>query len=303
MSTLQTNIDAFIHSLEIEENASPHTLRNYASDLRQVLHYAAESTGRPAEQIEATTLDDQLVRAFLVQRLRQNAKSSAARKLSALKRFARHMVRRGVLESDPTRGISAPKQQKRLPTHLSVDDMFRLLEAPDRTTPTGRRDRAILEVLYSAGLRVSEAVGLNWSDIDESLSVLRVRGKGRKERVVPIGQTALQALQAYHDSLGELCPRGVGDAEAVFLNRRGSRLTARSVARSLDAYTVRSGLAGKISPHALRHSFATHLLGAGADLRSIQELLGHSTLSTTQKYTHVNLDQLMATYDKAHPRA
>ena len=303
MSTLQTNIDAFIHALEIEENASPHTLRNYASDLRQVLNFAAASTGLAAEEVAATALDNQMVRGFLVQRLRQNAKSSAARKLSALKRFARHMVQRGVLENDPTRGISAPKQQKRLPTHLSVDDMFRLLDAPDRGTPNGRRDRAILEVLYSAGLRVSEAVGLNWTDIDESLGVLRVRGKGRKERVVPIGQTALLALVTYRESIAKLCPAGVRDAEAVFLNCRGSRLTARSVGRSLDTYTARSGLAGKISPHALRHSFATHLLGAGADLRSIQELLGHSTLSTTQKYTHVNLDQLMQTFDKAHPRA
>jgi integrase/recombinase XerC len=181
--------------------------------------------------------------------------------------------------------------------------MFRLLEAPPADTSAGLRDRAILEVTYSCGLRVSELVGLDWPDIDAALSVIRVRGKGRKERVVPIGQKALDALERYRAVLAELCGRSLRDAQAVFLNTRGTRLTSRSVARLVDAYTLSSGLAAKISPHALRHSFATHLLGAGADLRAIQELLGHASLSTTQKYTHVHLDQLMAVYDKAHPRA
>jgi integrase/recombinase XerC len=289
--------------LEVEENASPHTLRNYGSDLAQFAAFAAEQRGGRAEELGADVVDDRLVRGFLVGRLRHNAKSSAARKLSAVKRFARFLVGRGVLASDPTLSVTAPKAAKRLPAHLTVDDMFRLLEAPDLATSAGRRDRALLEVIYSAGLRVSEAVGLDWRDIDTSLGVLRVRGKGRKERVVPIGSTALEALAAYRDVIPLLCPRGVVDRAAVFLNARGGRLTARSVARSLDHYCVRSGLAAKISPHALRHSFATHLLGAGADLRAIQELLGHASLSTTQKYTHVNLDHLMAAYDKAHPRA
>ena len=181
--------------------------------------------------------------------------------------------------------------------------MFRLLTAPLPATPAGLRDRALLEVAYSCGLRVSELVGLDWSDVDERLSVVRVVGKGRKERIVPIGDAALDALRAYRDAIPRLCPRGVKVPDAVFLNQRGGRLTVRSVGRFVDAYTLLGGIAGKISPHALRHSFATHLLGAGADLRAIQEMLGHASLSTTQKYTHVNLDQLMAAYDKAHPRA
>jgi integrase/recombinase XerC len=207
------------------------------------------------------------------------------------------------MATDPTVGLTTPKQDKQLPNHLTVDDMFRLLEAPSAETPAGLRDRAILEVTYSCGLRVSELVGLDWSDIDTDLGLVRVRGKGRKERVVPIGTKGLDALARYRQHLGLLCPRGVRDRGAVFLNRRGTRLTTRSVARLVDAYTVASGLSNKVSPHALRHSFATHLLGAGADLRAIQELLGHASLSTTQKYTHVNLDQLMAVYDKSHPRA
>ncbi len=303
MTTLRESIAAFLRMLEVEENVSPHTLRNYGSDLAQFLAFAAEQRGVAAEEVAAAALDDRLARSFLVHRLRRNAKSSAARKLSALKRFARYLVQREVLASDPTLAVAAPPAPKRLPAHLTVDDMFRLLEAPDLATPAGRRDRAILEVIYSAGLRVSEAVGLDWSDLDPSLGVVRVRGKGRKERVVPIGSTALAALDGYRDGVALLCPRGVRDASAVFLNHHGGRLTARSVARALETYCLRSGIAARISPHALRHSFATHLLGAGADLRAIQELLGHASLSTTQKYTHVNLDHLMATYDKAHPRA
>ncbi|HYD50378.1 MAG TPA: tyrosine-type recombinase/integrase, partial [Terriglobales bacterium] len=170
-------------------------------------------------------------------------------------------------------------------------------------TAAGLRDRALLEVTYSAGLRVSELVGLDWRDIDADVEMVRVRGKGNKERVVPIGRRALAALAAYLDKIGELCPRGVRQPEAVFLNTRGERLTTRSVARVVDRYVLTSAIATKASPHALRHSFATHLLSAGADLRAIQELLGHASLSTTQRYTHVDLSQLMRVYDKAHPRA
>jgi integrase/recombinase XerC len=220
-----------------------------------------------------------------------------------VKRFVRHLLRRNVLAVDPTVGVRAPRADRRLPNHLSVDDTFRLLEAPSAETPAGLRDRALLEVTYSCGLRVSELVGLDWSDVDAGLGVVRVRGKGRKERIVPIGATALAALDAYRARLPELCRRPPRDRQAVFLNQRGRRLTVRSVARFVDRYTLTGGVAGKVSPHALRHSFATHLLGAGADLRAIQEMLGHASLSTTQQYTHIDLDQLMATYDKAHPRA
>jgi integrase/recombinase XerC len=301
--TLQEEIADCLRHLEVEENVSPHTLRGYASDLRQLSEFAARRQGCEVERLPCEALDQTLVRAFLVDVLRHNRKSSAARKLSAVKRFARHLLGKGSLAVDPVAGVSAPRKDQHLPNHLSVDDMFRLLEAPDGETPAGLRDRAILELTYSCGLRVGELVGLDWADLDPELALVRVRGKGRKERVVPIGQKALAALAAYRTRLADLCPKQTRDAKAMFLNRRGGRLTSRSVARLVDAYTLRSGVAGKVSPHALRHSFATHLLGAGADLRSIQELLGHASLSTTQKYTHVNLDQLMTVYDKAHPRA
>ncbi len=303
MAELIKDVESFLATLEVEENASPNTLRSYRSDLKQLVNFAAARHACDAADLHSGVVDQLLVRAFMVDLLRRSAASSTARKLSAVKRLARHMLRAGSLKTDPTVGLSAPKQDKKLPNHLTVDDTFRLLDAPDTAKAAGARDRAILEVVYSAGLRVSEVVGLNWEDLDQSLEVLRVRGKGRKERVVPIGGAALRALAAYRERIGEVCPGGRKDQEAVFLNQRGGRLTVRSVARAVDRYTLQCGLAGKISPHALRHSFATHLLSAGADLRAIQELLGHASLSTTQKYTHVNLDQLMETYDKSHPRS
>ena len=303
MAALNTYIVEFLTTLEVEDNASPHTLRNYRSDLRQLVVFAAQQRACALDAVSAEALDQTLVRAFLIDVLQRNRKSSAARKLSAVKRFVRYLLHRKVLAVDPTLGITTPTKDRQLPIHLSVDDIFRLLEAPDANTPLGLRDRTLLEVTYSCGLRVSELVGLNWDDIDVTLGLVRVRGKGNKERVVPIGRKALEVLTAYRTRLPELCRQSLRNSEAVFVNRRGGRLTARSVARAVDTHTMRCGLAGKVSPHALRHSFATHLLGAGADLRAIQELLGHTSLSTTQKYTHVNLDQLMTTYDKAHPRA
>jgi integrase/recombinase XerC len=303
MTTLQAALDDFLRTLTVEENASPNTARAYAADLGQLLASIAKRTGQAIETVPCPALDRDAVRAFLVERLKAAKRSSAARKLSAVKRFARHLLQRGVLVADPSAGVQAPRQDKTLPAHLSVDDMFRLLAAPADDTPVGLRDRALLEVTYSCGLRVSELVGLDWRDLDEGLAVVRVRGKGRKERLVPVGATALQALHAYGEAVPRLCRRGVRNTDAVFLNQRGGRLTVRSVARLVDASTLRGGVAAKISPHALRHSFATHLLGAGADLRAIQEMLGHASLSTTQRYTHVDLDQLMVAYDKAHPRA
>jgi integrase/recombinase XerC len=293
----------FLRTLEVEENASPHTLRNYRSDLQQLLDFLARAGRVTPKELRVRDVTARDLRLFLVELLRRNRKSSVARKLSAARRFFRHALQRGRITQDPTIGLTAPRQDKQLPAHLTVDDMFRLLQAPRADTPAGLRDRALLEVTYSCGLRVSELVGLDWTDIDRDLGLARVRGKGRKERVVPIGKPAIDALERYRDHLAQLCPRGVRDGAAIFVNQRGMRLTARSVARLVDTYTLTSGLAAKISPHALRHSFATHLLGAGADLRAIQELLGHASLSTTQKYTHVHLDHLMSVYDKAHPRA
>lgn len=303
MAMLCTHIDEFLQRLAVEENASAHTVRSYASDLGQLLAFLAAHRGCDVAAVPCDALDRDALRAFVVERLRLNARSSAARKLSAVRGLVRELLRRGLLDRDPCVAIQAPRADRRLPAHLTVDDTFRLLAAPEATTPCGLRDRAVLEVVYSCGLRVSELVALDWNDVDAELELVRVRGKGRKERIVPIGATALAALTRYREQVPALCPRGVREPDAVFLNQRGGRLTVRSVARLVDRYTVAGGVSGKISPHALRHSFATHLLGAGADLRAIQEMLGHASLSTTQKYTHVDLAQLMATYDKAHPRA
>lgn len=300
---MQHLIADFIRSLEVEENASPHTLRNYGSDLRQLVAFVAAELDVAPEAIDPLRLDEHMMRGFVISLLRRNRKSSVARKISAARRFVRFLLQRGVITIDPMARVTTPKQEKSLPVHLSVDDVFRLVDAPSAATPAGLRDRAILEVTYNCGLRVSEVVGLNWTDIDAALQLVRIHGKGGKERMVPIGATALSAIDAYRHRLGELCGAKPRDPSAVFVNRRGSRLTTRSVARIVEASTRRSGIASKVSPHALRHSFATHLLGAGADLRAIQELLGHASLSTTQRYTHVNLGQLMAVYDKSHPRA
>ena len=301
-----TSMQEFQRALVAEENASPHTVRNYLSDVKQLRafllghHLALDGAGR---DVRVDRVDHLAIRGFLTHLLRTNRKSSVGRKLSAAKGFFAFLLRRGVIARDPTAGVATPKKEQQLPVHLTVDDMFRLLEAPPQDTPAGLRDRAILEVLYSCGVRVSELVGLDWVDVDPGLELVRVRGKGGKERLVPIGQKALAALQTYRGRIADLCPRRLRDERAVYLNRRGERLTSRSVARLVERYVATSGIATKASPHALRHSFATHLLNAGADLRAIQELLGHASLSTTQKYTHVNLDQLMSVYDKAHPRA
>lgn len=299
-------IEAFERSLLAESNASINTARGYISDLRQFHEFLRERAKRIGDDPEAVRPDDVdslVLRAYLAERMAENRRSSVGRKLSAIKQFYRFLLRREWVRRDPTVGVATPKKDQQLPAHLTVDDMVRLLEAPPADTPAGLRDRALLEVTYSCGLRVSELVGLDWPDVDARLEIVRVFGKGRKERIVPIGTRALAALDAYREAIPLLCPRGVGDAKAVFLNRNGKRLTARSVARFVDRYVIEAGVAGKVSPHALRHSFATHLLDAGADLRAIQELLGHASLSTTQRYTHVSLDQLMKVYDKSHPRA
>ncbi|HVO24844.1 MAG TPA: tyrosine recombinase XerC [Candidatus Margulisiibacteriota bacterium] len=303
---MQALIDTYARALVVEENASPHTVRNYVSDLRQLRAFLLErrlGLDGAAADVAVDRVDHLAIRAFMTDLLRRNSKTSVGRKLSAWKQFFRFLLRRGAISRDPTAGIATPKKRQQLPVHLTVDDTFRLLEAPPKDTPAGLRDRALLEVVYSCGLRVAELVGLDWTDIDGGLELVRVRGKGGKERLVPIGRKALAALEAYRGRVADLCPRRLRDEKAVFLNRRGQRLTTRTVARLVDHYVAASGIATKASPHALRHSFATHLLNAGADLRAIQELLGHASLSTTQKYTHVNLDQLMSVYDKAHPRA
>jgi integrase/recombinase XerC len=312
-SHLDTLLDRYTTFLRVEKNVSAHTLRNYLSDLMQFFAFIEQSHARAeAQPIVVSQIDHHRIHAYLSMLHRQNKKSSIGRKLASIKSFFRFLLREGELERDPTILIGTPKKDQPLPTHLPVDDMFRLLETPANDVPSGVRDRAILEVLYSCGIRVSELVGLNWEHIDANLEVIRVLGKGNNERIVPIGSKALEALARYRQELPELiAPKrrqavianGMGPTAPVFLNSRGGRLTTRSVARLVGGHARDCGIAVQTSPHALRHTFATHLLDAGADLRAIQELLGHSSLSTTQRYTHINLDHLMRVYDKAHPKA
>ncbi len=248
-------------------------------------------------------IDIHAVRAFLASLMQQRKKSSISRKVAALKGFFRFLLAAKRIDKDPLLLIHSPKQEKPLPAFLSVDDVFQLLGGVKLKTGLDVRDLAVLEVFYSTGIRVSELVGLNWADIDVQLGIVRVVGKGSKERIVPIGQVALDALEPYAQEQRKRWNLVCKGETAVFLNNRGERITTRSVARIVEKHLKQAGIQIKMGPHGLRHSFATHLLNSGADLRVIQELLGHESLSTTQRYTHLNLDQLTAVYDKAHPRA
>jgi integrase/recombinase XerC len=297
--------EKYAEHLRIERTASPHTVRNYLSDLAQFRNFLIERNLclDAGGQVDIRKVDVHVVRAYLASLTKSRKKSSMGRKLAALKTFFRYLVATRYLESDPLRLIHSLKQEKPLPNFLSVDDVFRLLSINNGTGTLESRDRAILEVFYSTGIRVSELVGLNWSDVDFQLGIVRVIGKGAKERIVPIGEVALQALRAYSQEVRKKWNLACKGESPVFLNNRGGRITARSVARVVDKHLLEAGISVKMGPHGLRHSFATHLLNSGADLRVIQELLGHASLSTTQRYTHLNLDQLTAVYDKAHPRA
>ena len=297
-------IRAFMTFLMVERQASPETIRNYHSDLRQLTAFLTQSQPTPQTPrslpIDDITTDS--LRAYLHWLDRKGEKaSSLARKLACLRSFYRFHVREGTVAKNQAEDIRSPKLPKTLPRVLTKDDANVLMGFPEGDTALPLRDRAILETLYSTGARVSEAVGLNLGDLNRSDGLVHLRGKGRKERIVPIGEVALQAIQTYRASL----KRAAGDdrpATPLFLNHRGGRLTSRSVARLVARYSSRLA-GGSVSPHALRHSYATHLLDEGADLRSIQEMLGHASLSTTQKYTHLATDQLLAVYDRTHPRA
>ena len=298
-------IAAYSEHLRNERNVSPHTLRNYLSDLAQLELFLRErelclDSNR---KVDVRKVDIHVVRAFLAALTKDRKKSSIGRKLASLKGFFRYLIARKHLEKDPLLLIHSPKQEKPLPTFLSVDDTFQLLGGIKIKTDLDVRDRAVLEVFYSTGVRVSELVGLNWADIDFQLGIIRVVGKGSKERIAPIGEIALQALTDYGQEQRKKWHLACKGETPVFLNNRGERITTRSVARIVEKHLRQAGIQIKMGPHGLRHSFATHLLNSGADLRVIQELLGHASLSTTQRYTHLNLDQLTAVYDKAHPRA
>ena len=295
------HVAAFVDFLALNRNASAHTVAAYRRDILQYLDSVGRLRGRAVDKLQPSDLDLTSVRAFLGELHKQGqARASAARKLSALRAFGRYLRRERLVETEPAALAAAPKREQRMPAHLSVDEMTRLLDMPDSSTALGRRDRAILELFYASGLRLSELVGLDLEDLNLSARMVRVMGKGRKERLVPFNTAAKDAITVWLKDRAALL-RGAGDS--LFLNARGSRLTGRSVQRLVARYVSGCSTRFGISPHALRHSFATHLLQYGADLRAIQELLGHVQLSTTQRYTHVNLAQLQETYRRAHPRA
>ncbi len=289
---MQRYIDKFINYLKIEKNAAEHTITNYKIDLRSFLSFLQGK--------DVSTVDHLMLRRFLADmRARAYSKRTIARKLASLRSFFKFLYREGYIKSNPVTAISSPKLDKKLPIFLDVGKVTTLILTPDTKTDSGLRDRAILETLYSTGIRVSELVGLDSSDVDFISGVIKVFGKGSKERIVPIGDEAIAAIRKYIVKRN----KRVKDKDAIFLNSRGGRLTDRSVRRVIDKYIHACSIEEKISPHSLRHSFATHLLDRGADLRSVQELLGHMNLSTTQIYTHVTMARMKSVYDKAHPRA
>ena len=292
---MRKHIFDFLNYLRNERNVSPHTLRSYLADLEQLSTFLGDK--------ELSAVDHQTLRRFIAHLMQGEVKkSSIARKLSAVRSFFRYLNRDGTLTSNPARLVATPRREKRLPAVLTADDALRLMESPKEKKPEDHamvlRDRAVLETLYSTGIRASELIGMNREDLDRHASLIRIRGKGRKERIVPIGTTARDAIDAYMAGTSR-----IAETSAVFIGPSGKRLTARTVQRILENHRKQLGMQQKASPHTLRHSYATHMLESGADLRAIQELLGHASLSTTQRYTHVNLDSLMEVYDKAHPKA
>ena len=299
----------FLDHLRYERNVSAHTLRNYESDLLQFFDFLApddQQTGKRREP-KIDQIDHLTIREWLATlHSDHKKKASIARKLAALRTFFQFLVREGVLELNPAKLVATPRKEKKLPVHLSIEDAVRFIETPDADSDFGKRDRAILELLYATGVRVSELVQLDLRDIDFNNKLLRVFGKRRKERIVPFGEPAAKALQQYLSVREKFLMNAAvtkRDAQPLVLNYQGTRMTTRSVGRLVEKYIRMCAGIHNISPHALRHSFATHLLDSGADLRDIQALLGHARLSTTQVYTHVSMEKLIEVYDKAHPKA
>ena len=298
-------ISDFQTYLRVERNVSGHTRTAYMADLEEFVEFL-QRNNFIKNQDGIAGIETETIRAYLGHLFRQKLKKvTINRKISSLRAFYKYLIRNGKTKSNPAAMLRTAKTEKYMPNFLSVDEMFELLNAQSDSSISGLRDRAMLELFYSSGLRLSELAGLNVTDLDFNQALVKVRGKGRKERIVPIGGPALKAIQEYLAKTGAARKKADADIfkNPLFLNVRGARITGRSIARIVDEATKKSGIGRKISPHALRHTFATHLLNAGADLRSIQELLGHESLSTTQKYTAVNINRMMEVYDKAHPRA
>ena len=328
-------IEEFLNYLRFERHFSPHTAKCYAADLHQFCEFLAEHGGRTqepggngyhagsngngssvaivtvaaprvqvTESVSLTAVDTEDVQRFLAfLNERAYSKSTTARKLATLRSFYKFCLRRAYVQVNPLAAIRTPKQEKRLPKFLEEEQVRKLLETPDTNMVLGCRDRAMLETMYSTGVRVSELVDLNIADVDFVGEALHIRGKGKKQRVTPISPTALAWIKRYMELRRQDPRAGTSNQEAVFVNKHGQRLSTRSVRRKLDKYLAIAGLDPAISPHTLRHSFATHMLSRGADLRSVQELLGHQSLSTTQIYTHVTVNRMKQAYDAAHPRS
>jgi integrase/recombinase XerC len=296
-------IGEFLDSLTYERNVSANTIAAYRDDLESFIGFLCNdylTLGR--DHLELRRVDHLAVRAYLAHLSRRKlSRATVARHLSALRTFFKYLVREGVVEANPARTVATPKKEKHLPAVMQTSDVALLIEQPDVSTTLGLRDAAWMELLYASGLRISELVGIDIDDVELRARLVKVHGKGSKERIVPFGSKAEEALRNYLAVRGQLSADP--DEQAVFVNYRGGRLTTRSVRRLFDGYLRKASLRAGISPHTMRHSVATHLLNAGADLRGIQELLGHASLSTTQKYTHLNDWQLIAVYKKAHPRA
>jgi integrase/recombinase XerC len=300
MEPLSPFLEKFKAHLETEKGSSPHTVRNYLIDLLDFERYLV---GTMKLTLLAGT--HAAIRGYMGTLAVDHAATSRGRRLASIKSFYKYLLRQKLLPGNPAKLVKSPKKPQALPKVLPVDEVFAILDMPSLKSVLGLRDKAILEILYGGGLRISELCGLDLLDVDRSGRIVRVMGKGSKERLCPVNAQSIRSLEAYLARRGELLatPRPGQAPDAIFLNYRGGRLTPRSIARHLDTYVVKLALTRKVSPHTLRHSFATHLLGGGADIRSIQELLGHSSLSTTQRYTDVTVEQLQQIYDAAHPRA
>jgi integrase/recombinase XerC len=295
---MQEDFDKYLKYLEAERNVSPYTIRNYKTDLSDFFHFLKQKDVGSLEKV-----DRQVLRGYMGSLMEQGiVKASIARKLSAIRSFYRYLVREGTLKANPIERASSPKLDKRLPSFLTMDEVMRLLNAPDLSTPQGLRDRALLELLYASGLRVSELVNLDLGEIDLDTNEIRVWGKGSKERMVLMGKPASEAVKNY---LEQGRPKLLGDKKtsALFVNRYGQRIPERRVQKTLEEYAKKAGIEKRVHPHVLRHTFATHLLDGGADLRVVQELLGHARLSSTQIYTHVTKSQAKKVYLSAHPMA
>jgi integrase/recombinase XerC len=317
---VRDHLKSFLQFLKLNRHVSPHTARAYDSDVTQYLAFVASQSGKKMSQLGPADLDMDSVRAHIAELNKAGkARSSVARKLSGLRTFIKYLRREEIIEHDPAAMAVAPKRDQTIPTHLSEPEITRLIETPDTGDPLGRRDRAILELFYASGLRLSELVAIDLEDLNLGDRMVRVMGKGGKERILPFNQSTVAAIRAWMKDRAAIMatrlprrtakssrtsrPQDLKTSDPLFINYRGTRLTGRSVDRLLRRYVAQCSTRMGISPHALRHSFATHLLQRGADLRAIQELLGHARLSTTQRYTHVNAAQLIDVYRKAHPRA